>query len=62
MLDVGGKPFPGAPRAEDDKERLEKLFPSFDKYRSLATVYRKSCTSMYKMRDGRFYNIHGTTV
>lgn len=46
--------------SQKETEMTAKLFPSFDRHHAQASHYRKSCTSIYKTRDGRFFNLHGT--
>lgn len=62
-LDIRGSPIPGSLRQstpKEDAKRFEKLFPSFDAYKSLSSHHRKSATSIYRTKEGRFFNLHGT--
>lgn len=39
-----------------------KLFPNEDKHRGFGSLYRGLATNIYKTKDGRFYQIHGTSL
>lgn len=51
-----GKPVPIDPMSSE----IQKLFPSQDLHRSLASLHRTLATNIYKTRDGRFYHVHGS--
>lgn len=61
-INVPGKAIPAVPLQplpKEDMAKLAELFPSFDRYKSLASNYRKACTNIYKTKDKRFFNLHG---
>ena len=38
---------------------IQKLIPSQDKHRTMASLHRSLATNIYRTKDGRFYHVHG---
>ncbi|KLJ05326.1 hypothetical protein EMPG_11198 [Blastomyces silverae] len=46
--------------ANANAEKLKQYFPSWDRYRQHATIYRSTCANIYKTKDSRFFHLHGS--
>lgn len=44
----------------DTIKRLDNLFPNYDFHKMSSSLYRKCATGIYRTRDNRFFQLHGS--